>query len=134
MYATGSRFSRRAIIASKFFRVSVERSSEPTTIASRVTPAAAAIRTSASSRDDSMPALASLCAAWSIASCARRWLIAVLGAQRLLAIVSCQRVDNRIDGAVEKIVELMNRHVDAMVGHPRLRKVVGADALGAVAR
>src|SRR5271156_319477 len=137
MYAIGSRCSRRATIASNFFNVSDESSIEPITAASRVTPAAAAISSSASSRDDSIPADASLRDALSIASNARRAsisLITELRAERLLAIVSSERVDNRIDCAVEKGVELMNRHVDAMVGHPRLRKVVGADSLRAVAR
>src|SRR5277367_6690363 len=84
-----------------------------------------------------MPALSSRSEASPMAIKAARGnltLIGVLRAERLLAIVSRERVDNRIDCAVEKIVELMNRHVDAMVGHARLRKIVGADALRAVAR
>src|SRR5271156_5493276 len=135
MYASGSRFARRATIALKSFSIAFESSIEPVITASRVTSAASAIRTSASSRDDSTPRAARLCAASSINT-----PTAVLfesrtdsRAERLLAIVRRQRVDDRIDCAVEKIVELMNRDVDAMVGYARLRKVIGADALGAVA-
>src|ERR1039458_3108204 len=134
MYAIGSRLSRRAIIVWKLSSVAGDSSSEPVTAASRVTPAAAAIRSCASSRADSMPQAASLRAALSISSNARRArtsLMTMLRAERLLLIVGRQRVDHRIDFAVEKIVELMNRHVNAMVGHARLRKIVRADALGA---
>src|SRR5260221_7115257 len=137
MYASGSRFSRRATIALNSFSISFESSIEPVITASRVTPAASAIRTSASSRDDSIPTAARLCTAISISARAAEMSDSLgtgLCAERLLAIVRCQRVDHRIDRAVEKIVELMNRHVDAMVGHARLRKIVGADALRAVAR
>src|SRR5712671_3433533 len=114
-------------MASNFFSIADERPNEPVTIASRVTPAASAIRTSASSRDDSIPTLARLCAATSISARAAEMSESLgtgLRAERLLAIVGCERFDNRIDCAVKKIVELMNRHVDAMVGHPRLRKIV----------
>src|SRR5208337_25801 len=137
MYATGSRFSRRAIIALNFLTVSSDSSIEPMTAASRVTPAASAISSSESSRADSMPAAASVCAAASISVRVPEMCVPLrteLRAERLLLIVGRQRVDDRIDLAVEKIVELMNRHVDAMVGHPRLRKIVRADSLGAVAR
>src|SRR5208282_686770 len=137
MYATGSRFSRRAIIASNFFCAAGESSIEPVMAAARVTPAAAAIKSSVSSRADSRPAAASLCTAASIIARAAELcqsLRTELRAERLLLIVGRQRVDNRIDRTVEKIVELMNRHVNAMVGHPRLRKIVRADSLGTVAR
>src|SRR3982751_4770968 len=36
--------------------------------------------------------------------------------------------------AVHDRVDLVQREIDAMVGHAALRKVVGADAIGAVAR
>src|SRR6266481_2308724 len=136
MYASGSRFSRRATIALKSFSIAFESSIEPVITASRVTPAASAIRTSASSRDDSIPTAARLCAATSISTRTREMSKALCTgsrAERLLAIVGCERFDNRIDCAVEKIVELMNRHVDAMVGHPRLRKIIGADPFRAIA-
>src|SRR5258708_7932723 len=137
MYAIGSRFSRRATIALKSFSIAFESPIEPAMTASRVTPAASAIRTSASSRDDSIPTAARLCAAISISARAAEmseFLGTDLRAERLFAIVGRQRIDDRIDCAVEKIVELMDRHVDAMVRHARLRKVISADALGAVAR
>ena len=119
---TGSsvRDEGRAIIALNSFNISVESSIEPVMTASRVTPAASAIKTSASSRADSMPTAARLCAAISISARAAEMSESrptYSRVERLLAIVSCQRVDHRIDCAVEKIVELMNRHVDAMVGH-----------------
>ena len=48
-------------------------------------------------------------------------------------------VVERVDQLVERVarhdlVELVEGQVDAVVGHPALREVVGADALGAVAR
>src|SRR5277367_3935935 len=118
MYAIGSRFSRRAIGASNFFSIAGESSIEPVTTASRVTPAASAINNCASRCDDSTPATASLRDASStFRHVANLTLTSRTGlrAERLLAIVCRQRVDNRIDCAVEKIVQLMNRHVDAMV-------------------
>ena len=45
-----------------------------------------------------------------------------------------QRLDDLVERlAVEHLVELVERQVDAVVGDPPLRKIVGADALGAVA-
>src|ERR1039457_689663 len=44
-----------------------------------------------------------------------------------------QRLDEHIEVAVEHTLELMQRQVDAMIGHARLRKVVGANLLAAVA-
>src|ERR1700722_15630872 len=122
MYATGSRFSRRAISASNFLSIAAERSIEPVTTASRATPAASAIRSCASRCDDSIPAAASLRDASSTFSHVANLTLSPdtgLCVERLLAIVRRQRVDHRIDCAVEEIVELMNRHVDAMVGHAR---------------
>ena len=49
-------------------------------------------------------------------------------------MVGDQRVDDLVEIALHHPVELVERQVDAVVGHPPLRKIVGADALGAVAR
>ena len=44
-----------------------------------------------------------------------------------------ERIDQRIDGAIEDLIELMEREIHAMIGDARLWKVIGADALGTVA-
>src|SRR5579859_745628 len=44
-----------------------------------------------------------------------------------------QRLDEQVEIAVEHPLELMHREVDAMVGHARLREVVCANLLAAVA-
>ena len=43
-----------------------------------------------------------------------------------------QRVDDRVEVAVEHLVEVVRLEADPVVGDPVLREVVGADALGAV--
>src|SRR5713101_3195163 len=56
------------------------------------------------------------------------------GAQRLRLLLRRQGVDKRIDFAVQHVVELMQRQVDAMVGDAGLREVVSANSFRAVAR
>src|SRR5687767_5529260 len=45
-----------------------------------------------------------------------------------------QRLDQAFQVAVDHVRELVQRQVDAMVGHAALRKVIGADAFGTIAR
>ena len=42
--------------------------------------------------------------------------------------------DQLLDLAVHDVVELVQRQIDAVVGDPALREIIGADAFGAVAR
>src|SRR5438876_6195682 len=141
MYASGSRAARRLTSSAK--RARTASSIMPTSASSvaRDTPAVLASRISASRRGLGPPAAASIATA---ASSIERGdsappssapaFIASSGAQRLGLLFGRERVDQRIERAVEHLVELMEREIDAMVGDARLRKVVGADALGAVAR
>src|SRR3954471_2916958 len=48
-------------------------------------------------------------------------------------VIGDQRVDDLVELAEHHPVELVERQVDAMVGHPPLREIIGTDALGAVA-
>ena len=43
-----------------------------------------------------------------------------------------QRVEQRVEVAVEDLVEVVRLEVDPVIGDPVLREVVGADALAAV--
>ena len=52
----------------------------------------------------------------------------------LIEVVRGQRVEERIHLALDYAVQRIEGKVDAVVGHPVLRKVVGTDALRAVAR
>src|SRR5438094_1248251 len=55
--------------------------------------------------------------------------------QLLSAVGGAERVDHFVEGlAGQHLVELVEGQVDAVVGHPSLREIVGADPLGAVAR
>ena len=54
--------------------------------------------------------------------------------EQLRLVVGDQRVDHLVELAHHHAVELVERQVDAVVGQPPLRKIVGADALRAVAR
>src|SRR6202044_1567828 len=45
-----------------------------------------------------------------------------------------QRTNQLVEIAVHDIVQLVEREIDAMVGHAALRKVIGANALGTIAR
>lgn len=42
------------------------------------------------------------------------------------------RVDDFLNIAVHNFVQLVEREIDAVIGHAALRKIVGADLLGAV--
>ena len=44
-----------------------------------------------------------------------------------------QRFDERFKPAVQRLLELVERQFDAVVGHPTLREIVGPDALRSVA-
>ena len=46
-------------------------------------------------------------------------------------VLLAERRENRIERALDYPVERVERQVHAVVGEPVLRKVVGADALGA---
>src|SRR5688572_31952037 len=54
--------------------------------------------------------------------------------QLLGLVLGGERVDDLVDLAVHDALDLVEREVDAVVGDPALRKVVGADALRAIAR
>src|SRR6266849_1406209 len=56
------------------------------------------------------------------------------GAQCLRLLLRRQGVDKRIDFAVQHVVELAERQVDAMVGDAGLREVVSANSFRTVAR
>ena len=45
-----------------------------------------------------------------------------------------ERIDQFLDVAVHHGVQLVERQIDAVIRHPALREVVGADTLGPVAR
>src|SRR5579883_1985036 len=49
-------------------------------------------------------------------------------------VLLIERADELFEMPVHDLIELVEREVDAMVGDAALREVVGADALGAVAR
>src|SRR5579871_2628867 len=51
--------------------------------------------------------------------------------QLLGLVLLVERRDELVQVAVHHVVELVEREVDAMVGDAALRKIVGADALGA---
>src|ERR1700730_4143637 len=114
----------------------------PIMTAARELCAAAASSTSASSRALSIaararrhvpPASAAAAALSPVRGSAMASGSTGLRAQRLGLLARGECVDKRIDCAVEHLVELMQRQVDAMVGDAGLGKVVGADALGAIA-
>src|SRR5262245_30055659 len=49
-------------------------------------------------------------------------------------VLGGERVEDLVQLAVHDAVDLVEREVDAVIGDAALREVVGADALGAVAR
>ena len=58
----------------------------------------------------------------------------VLRGEKRCLVVGHQRIDDLVQpDAVDHLGQLVERQVDAMVGDAPLRKIVGADALGAVA-
>src|SRR5215471_2419986 len=60
---------------------------------------------------------------------------AALGRQEFRLMLGHQRVDDLAQRlALDDLRQLVEREVDAVIAHPALREVVGADALGAVAR
>src|SRR5688572_2006292 len=53
--------------------------------------------------------------------------------QLLGLVLGSERRDQLVNLTIHDLVDLVEGEVDAMVGHPPLREIVGADALGAVA-
>src|SRR5258708_1456872 len=95
----------------------------------RSTPSKCATRTWASTRP--MTAVASSSAALSVSISSRS-----LGEARELVGLVLGRKRGRELGevAVHDLLDLVEREVDPMVGDAALRKIIGADAIGAVAR
>jgi len=62
--------------------------------------------------------------------------LALHGGELARLVFRNERIDDLVERrlALQHQMELMGGEPDAMVRHPPLRKVVGADALGAVAR
>src|SRR5262245_36897841 len=57
-----------------------------------------------------------------------------LGRQQLGLVLGHERVDDLAERlALDDLRQLVEREIDAVVAHPALREIVGADALGAVA-
>jgi hypothetical protein len=48
-------------------------------------------------------------------------------------VLLLQRIEQLVEIAVHDLVQLVERQIDAVIGHPPLRKVVSADALRSVA-
>src|SRR5690606_12051258 len=103
----------------------------------RVVPVKCSTRRRASRPGWSMPAPASVrrVSASSAPSVSLPRVSAVSMAvdQKLRLMIGNQRVDDLVELAFHDPVELVQREVDAMVRHPALGEVVGADALGTVA-
>src|SRR5206468_12828561 len=67
------------------------------------------------------------------AAAASRWCS--LRRQQFRLMLGHQRVDDLAQRlAFHHLRQLVEREIDAVVAHSRLRKIIGADALGAVAR
>lgn len=52
----------------------------------------------------------------------------------LLTVVVEQRVGDRLQVAGNHLVEIMHREANAVIGHPILREIVGANAFATIAR
>src|SRR5262245_61431337 len=147
MRDTGSRVLRRATYAARV-AASAEERTRSGSLSSR---AIGASITAARRRRTSAPALstpteASAAVHWRTAEptvrpvrrpasprvCSRSRMLAQRS-QLARLVVGDERVDQLVErGAVQHLVKLVHGEVDAMVGHPPLRKVVGADTLRAV--
>src|SRR5580658_11296642 len=129
MCCSGSRAARRAIsdqnLASK---------AESGTVCSspRRTRWTLAAISSASARGDSTPASASRAAASATSSSSRLIIAGRPGLQLRGQVGRCQRVDDRVQIAVDDLVEVVGPVADPVVGDAVLGEVVGADALGPV--
>ena len=61
--------------------------------------------------------------------------VGAFGRQQFGLVFGHQRVDDLVQGlAFHHLRQLVQRQIDAVIGDAALRKVIGADALGAVAR
>src|SRR5262245_37407247 len=127
MYAIGSPSRRRAAIWLKRASISGGNSCSPCaiTLASEKPHASASNRRASRG---SMPEAASARAIFKSAG--------FLGelSEPLGVVGSDQAADQLVHLAVEDALDLVQRQVDPVIGDAALREVVGADALGAVAR
>src|SRR5688500_14036784 len=56
-------------------------------------------------------------------------------ARQLLGLIFLlQRLDQAFQVAVDHVCQLVQREIDTVIGHAALRKVISANALGAIAR
>src|SRR6185437_11224004 len=98
----------------------------------RCTPCRCAASSSASARGDSTPASASLITATAISDNSRL-IDSSLGGGHLVGTVGVyQGGDDRVQIAVEHLIEVVRLVANAVVGDPVLRVVVGAHPLRAV--
>src|ERR1700731_3115708 len=69
-------------------------------------------------------------------ACRARWRSIAISQRRqqLGLMLADQRMNQLVQIAIHNMVELVERQVDTVIGHPALREVVGADPLGAIAR
>src|SRR4051812_3415768 len=95
---------------------------------SRSIPSAWAMRISASRRGVSLIAAIRRAAA---ASASRTFIEA---REALGLVLGGQGADQLVEIAFEDFGKAMQSQVDAMIGDPPLRKIIGADPLGAIAR
>src|SRR6476646_9039591 len=58
----------------------------------------------------------------------------MLSSSHFLLTLRLQSLDEFVEIAFEHLFQLMQRHPDAMICHPILRKVVGANLLASLAR
>src|SRR5438132_4087800 len=106
-------------------------------------------RTAASSRRASSPAFSTPARRKSAVACRRaaanvssstgasasRIGVLIHGCQLARLVLGDERVDQLVErGALEHLLELVQREADAMIGDAPLREIVGADALRAIAR
>ena len=58
----------------------------------------------------------------------------LFGREQRRLVLRHERINDLLQRfAVEDLWQLVERQIDPMIGHPALREIVGADALGAVA-
>ncbi len=136
-----ARSAARRIACSRACSSAARRRSGRAMISAVSTPAAAATRSRASRPASSTPAAASArctarAASPSVSPSPRAAAASGIFHVRQLArlVVGDQRVDQLVERrTLQHRIELVQRHVDAMVGDAPLREVVGADALRAIA-
>src|SRR5579884_3500609 len=143
MYATGSPAERRRT-RSRMAATSADASgwSKRRYRSMRRSASASAQSSSASSRGVALPCvLRYVVLRRTISSSVRGWSLSAARSCRVLGFVEQparlvllrQRLDEQVEIAVEHALQLMQREVDAVVGDARLREVVRAHLLAAVA-